>query len=336
MKKDNPILTVFTPTYNQEKYIEKCIQGVISQKTKYKFVLLISDDNSCDSTREIIELYRKKYPNIIKPIYRNENLGPMDNFVKSLNLIHTKYVALCDGDDFWTDDKKIEKQLDFLETHPEYSMCFHQTEIFYESINKKSIVFPKLSKSELSINDILHDNPIVANTAVYRWMYFEKDSLLNDFPKNIVPGDYYLNIMHAAVGKIHFVNEVMSKYRKHSEGMWYYSDNNEYQLKFYLKNGKKYLKFYKEVERKLSLNNNELIHQKNWVIWMCLKSYIKYKNNIELYQLYRNEFHNTPETFNNVYNELNEQDKKFFDLNTGLKNFVKKTIKTIYYRIKNY
>ena len=239
MKKDNIVCTVFTPTYNQEKYIERCILGIVKQKTTYEFQLLISDDCSTDSTRDIINKYKKIYPNIIKTIYRGKNLGAMGNFVESLNTVHTKYVALCDGDDYWTDNEKLEKEISFLETHSDFSICFHQAEIFYETKKIKNTVFPSKIKKNLNLENILYDNPIIANSVVYRWIYQEEDSLKNDFPKNIVPGDHYLNLMHAAVGKIHFIEEVMSRYRKHSSSMWYNSNDPENQLLFYLKNGEK-------------------------------------------------------------------------------------------------
>ena len=122
-------LTVVTTTYNHEKYIEKCIKSIMSQKTNFKYKLLISDDYSTDKTRKILRKYENKYSDKIEVIYRNTNLGAMKNFIETLNLVHSQYVALCDGDDYWTDPNKLQKQVDFLEKNSKYTVVFHQTKI---------------------------------------------------------------------------------------------------------------------------------------------------------------------------------------------------------------
>jgi len=192
------------------------------KKTNFNFELLISNDNSTDNTQKIIDKYLKKYPNKIRCIKREKNLGSMDNFIQSLNTIHTKYVALCDGDDYWTDTNKLQEQYNILEKNQDCALCFHQTEIFYEDKNCDSIIHPKNIKTKLELDDILKENMVVANSVMYRWKYRNENSLIKEFPKNIVPGDYYLNIMHFALGKGYFINKVMSKYRKQPNGMWYW------------------------------------------------------------------------------------------------------------------
>ena len=214
-------LTVVTTTYNQEKYIEDCIRGVINQKTNFKFKFLISDDCSSDGTRNIIDKYQKKYPDIIKVIYRKKNLGPMDNFINTLNEVHTEYVALCDGDDFWTDPNKLQMQVDFLDNNKDYYLCFHKVKIFYEDGSKRAVFHPINMKKKLCFKDLCSDNFIPANSVVYRWIYKEKDSLIKDFPKNIIPGDYYVHLMHAFKGKIYYMPKQMSCYRKNVQGMWW-------------------------------------------------------------------------------------------------------------------
>lgn len=270
------ILTVVTTTYNHEKFIEKCIESIVSQKTNFKFELVISDDCSTDNTRSIIKKYQEKYPDIIKPIFRSTNLGAMENFIQTLNSVHTKYVALCDGDDFWTDNSKLQKQVDFLEKHQEYSIAFHKTLIFYDDgSDSESSTHPNNIKTDLDLNDLIKENFIPANSVVYRWKYLKKDSLLKEFPKNIVPGDYFLHLVHAKCGKIHFINKVMSNYRRQPGGMWYLTSKNGDDTAFHLKYGEKYLRFYRSVEKLLDLSEGTFKINKDWLIQRTILAYLR-------------------------------------------------------------
>ena len=123
-----PLLSIICITYNHKDFIRQALEGFVMQKTNFKFEVLIHDDASTDGTADIIREYEAKYPDIIKPIYQKEN-----QFSKGVHILKTfiyprvlgKYVALCEGDDYWTDPNKLQKQVDFLEAHPEYSGCFH-------------------------------------------------------------------------------------------------------------------------------------------------------------------------------------------------------------------
>ena len=116
------LLSIDVITYNHAKFIRKCLDSILMQKTNFSFEVLIHDDASTDGTADIIREYEAKYPDIIKPIYQTENqwqknIGISKNFQHPR--IHGKYVALCEGDDYWTDENKLQKQVDFLEKHPE-------------------------------------------------------------------------------------------------------------------------------------------------------------------------------------------------------------------------
>jgi len=335
MKNDNVILTVFTPTYNQEKYIEKCIKSIISQKTNFKFNLVISDDCSTDSTKDILKKYEEKYPDIVKCIYRKKNLGPMKNFIYSLNEIHTKYVALCDGDDFWIDDTKLQTQYDFLEKNKDYALCFHQPQIFYDDKSLHPTIHPVNIKKQVELENILNENMIVANSVVYRWKYKEKNSLIKEFPKNIVPGDYFLNIMHIATGKGYFIDEVMSKYRKQPNGMWYLQSNPNTQDLFYLKYGKRYLRFYKSVEKILNLPKKRLSPQKDWIICNKIRAYTKKRKYWSLKLLFYKEYKNSKETFNNVFTEFNKKDKIYYCFSINIFYSIYLILKKVLYKLKS-
>jgi len=248
-------LTIVTTTYNQEKYIQQALDSFINQKTDFPFEILISDDGSTDKTRDIIDSYKKNYPNIIKTIYRKKNLGPMDNFIQTLSEVDSEYVALCDGDDFWTDPYKLQNQVNFLDKNTDFTICFHQTKIFFEDQSIKEQIYPMNIPIETTIDDLVSlSNYIPANTVVYRWKFTNKNTSLRDiFPPDIVPGDYYIHLLHAQEGKIYYMPEVMSSYRRHSEGMWWLNATEEGKEEFSIKYGKKLLNFYDKVEENLDV-----------------------------------------------------------------------------------
>ena len=278
-------LTIVTTTYNHEKFIEEALNGFVNQKTTFPFQVLISDDCSTDNTAKIIRKYQKKYPNIIKPIFRKKNLGPMENFIETLNEVHTTYVALCDGDDYWTDENKLQKQVDFLDKNKNYTICFHQTEIFYEADkNKKELCYPKNVKDTTDFNDLIKECYIPANSVVYRWQFLKSNSFKKKFPQNIVPGDYYVHLLHASNGKIKFINEPMSKYRKHEGGMWWTATDETQKSKFYLKYGIKYINFFEALEKEFKLKKSQFEYTKKYLIentFACLISEKRWKE-IEL------------------------------------------------------
>lgn len=271
-------LTVVTTTYNHEKYIGECLDGIVMQKTNFPFKLIISDDCSTDNTKEIITFYAKKYPNIIKPIFRDKNLGPMDNFIETLNVADTEYVAMCDGDDFWIDPYKLQKQVDFLDKHKDYMICFHQTIIFFDNGSKKDEVYPFEMKETTTFDDLLKDCYMPANSVVYRWKYNKKGEFKKIFPKNVVPGDYFVHLLHAKNGKIKFMEEVMSKYRRHEGGMWWLTSDASQSISFHLKYGMRYIRFYEAVEKQFSLKPEIYQDKINYLKHETLKSIIASKD----------------------------------------------------------
>jgi len=250
-------LTVVTTTYNQEKFIKDCIEGIVNQKTSFPFQLIISDDCSTDETRNIIKEYQKKYPDIVKPIFREKNLGAMGNFVQTLNEVHTEYVALCDGDDYWTDMSKLQKQVDFLDKNKDYTICYHLTKVVFEDNSEEPSVYPLCDETEQTFKDLLSGNNIPANTVVYRWLFKDKDSFIKEFPDDIIPGDYYVHLMHGRKGKIHLINKQMSIYRRQKDGMWYETIKSGPKIDFYIKNGIKIINFYVQAEKNLEINNDD-------------------------------------------------------------------------------
>lgn len=274
-------LTIVTTTYNQEKYIGKAIEGMLMQKTEFPFEIVISNDCSTDKTLDVIKKYQDANPGKIRIIDNPKNLGAMDNFINTLNQIKdTEYVALCDGDDFWTDENKLQKQVDFLDKNKEFSICFHKTKLFYEDGSKEDEILPDKCKEVSTINDLVEGNYIVANSVVYRWR-FNNEDLKSIFPNNIVPGDYYVHLLHAEKGKIKMIDEVMSSYRRHSEGMWW-SNAAEDKSEFIIKYGKKFLNFYNAADKNIKLPENAFAAQRKDIVYNIIVTYVKNGLNEEL------------------------------------------------------
>lgn len=141
VSENRPLVSVLTLAYNHAPYIRECLDGILMQKTDFAFEILIHDDASTDGTADIIREYESKYPDIIKPIYQTEN-----QYSKRVGISRTyqyprvkgKYIAFCEGDDYWIDPLKLQKQVDFMEANPNVPCCFHTVDIYQENTKKYS------------------------------------------------------------------------------------------------------------------------------------------------------------------------------------------------------
>ena len=138
-KGTTPLVTIRCITYNHEPYIRQCLEGFVMQKTNFLFEAIVHDDASTDGTAAIIREYAEKYPDIIKPIYETENQYSKRN--GSLTRImdahmRGKYIAICEGDDYWIDPLKLQKQVDFMEGHPECGLCYTKMRNYYQKTRK--------------------------------------------------------------------------------------------------------------------------------------------------------------------------------------------------------
>ena len=221
-----PKVSILCLTYNHERFIVQTLESFIAQKTDFNFEVLINDDASTDGTAEIIREFQKKYPNIVKPIFQKEN-----QYSKGVQRVLAKfllprakgeYIAICDGDDFFTDEKKIQLQVDFMEKNPECSLCFHPVKVFFENNEEKDYIFPERENpNEFTTKDLLKENFIQTNSVMYRRQEY------NNLPAtNFIPGDWYLHLYHAKLGEIGFIDKVMSVYRRHFGGVWWDAYNN--------------------------------------------------------------------------------------------------------------
>jgi glycosyltransferase involved in cell wall biosynthesis len=223
-QQDSPILvTVRCLAYNHAPYIRQCLEGFVMQKTSFRFQVIIHDDASTDGTDDIIREYAEKYPDIIVPIFETENQYSKRNgaISRQMNrLMKGTYAAYCEGDDYWTDPLKLQKQVSFLEQHPDYIMACNRTQLF--SQKKGRFVGETLcysSDRDISAEDtILHGGLYIPScSSVYRWDI--RDSF-TDYCKNSPVGDYPLQIMCAMKGKIRYFSDCMSVYRIDIHTSW--------------------------------------------------------------------------------------------------------------------
>lgn len=214
MKVSN-LVSVCTITYNQEKYIEKAIESILLQEADFDFELVIGEDCSIDKTREICISYKNKYPEKLKLIQNETNIGASKNIINVISNCTGKYIAICEGDDYWTDPYKLQKQVDYLEANPEYSATCHQTEIIYEKNPEKKELYFQSNKRFLTKKDIIQSTSIHINSIVFRKEALMKYDIKN--AKHLV--DHALFILIAQSGKFKVFPEVMSVYRKHANGI---------------------------------------------------------------------------------------------------------------------
>jgi glycosyltransferase involved in cell wall biosynthesis len=209
-------------TYNHEKYISNTLKGFLMQKTNFKYEILIHDDASIDNTAKIISEYEDKYPEIIKPIYQTENQYSK-NIKISINYnfprAKGKYIAICEGDDYWIDPLKLQKQVDYIEAHPECSLCTHAAELL--SFKNKLIgkVRPHFENKSYSVEEVIAGGGALfpTNSMLFPAALVKK---MPNFYMNAPIGDYPLSIFLALKGDVYYIDSCMSVYRYMAEGSW--------------------------------------------------------------------------------------------------------------------
>ena len=211
-----PIVVIRCTVYNHEPYLRDCLEGFVMQQTNFPFVAIVHDDASTDNSAVIIREYEEKYPNIIKPIYEKENQWRKGTLTKVMNIAidatGAKYVAMCEGDDYWTDPLKLQKQVDFLESHPEYAMCFHKVEVISHDKNDENL-YSHLQEKEYTASEIYEKWTVPTCSVVYR-----KSNLNLRKPKTMIFGDIVLLLSLAKGGKVFCMDFNGGVYRRLTSG----------------------------------------------------------------------------------------------------------------------
>ena len=256
-----PLVSICCLTYNHEKYIRRTLDGFISQKTSFPFEVLIHDDASTDNTAAIIEEYSKKYPNVIKPIFQKENkVSQGINVQKKYNYSRAKgkYIAYCEGDDYWSDSTKLQRQIDALENNDCCTISAHITSKINKNGDFIGSVFPptKIEKTILSLEDYLtreikkREWTFQLSSIVVRKEVV--DSLCNDNISfaNVMSrvGDFPLIVYSLTIGKLYFVNREMSCYRCMSGGFMTKMANPT-EKEFKISTEEEFISCYKEIDK---------------------------------------------------------------------------------------
>ena len=219
-KTGNPLVSVYCMTYNQEKTIGQAIESIVAQKTDFAFELIVHDDASTDGTADVVREYAARYPDIVRPIFQTENQ------FKNCNLIQTfihpvsrgKYIAICEGDDYWIDPEKLQLQVERMESDPECTLCFHAVQQLHAD------------------DSVMHYRPLKSDCVVPTEMVIKRGGLFcptvslmfrrdvmdvwPDFRLQADVYDYPSQVLAAVMGRVQYIDRTMAVYRFATEGSW--------------------------------------------------------------------------------------------------------------------
>lgn len=211
-----PIVSICCVTYNHARYIAQTLSGFLAQETSFPFEILVGDDASTDETVKIIEEFKARYPGRITLFRRSSNIGPRRNFAQVTASARGKYIALCDGDDYWTDACKLQIQVDFLEANPEFTICCHSYKV---QIGDTIIPSPPARVFDtLDFQQYASELPNIQNVSV----------MFRNIVQPLVPvdmidevgGTFFIFLRVAEHGRIKYLDLPMATYRIHSAGVW--------------------------------------------------------------------------------------------------------------------
>lgn len=210
------ILSVCIRTHNQERFIREALDSVLCQKTTFAFEVIVSDDASSDGTVVILQEYAIKYPTKIRLLLSETNLGGPNNLKRVIEASQSKYITCLDGDDYYTDMYKLQKQVDFLEAHPEYAACFHNTWMVDTLGNKQGLFNRPDFHAIHDAREFIRERWFVPiHSAVLRREYVEfpewYDTVMND--------DYVVHLSVAKHGAYYYMSDVMVAYRRHEQNI---------------------------------------------------------------------------------------------------------------------
>lgn len=215
---DEIVVTVLVTTYNHEKYIRQCLEGILNQKTTYKFEILIHDDASPDDTPSIIREYHSKYPTKVFAILQKENILSKGKKIhyEYMPFVNGQYIATCEGDDYWIDDNKLQKQVKFLEKNQNYTAVYHRAIIVDKNSVSLKRLFPVNYRNNTFTRKCINRNKLPGQTAtkVYRNFWHSLDvDMINAFLNCKGIGDRKIVFLLSLLGKVYCMNDIMSAYR---------------------------------------------------------------------------------------------------------------------------
>lgn len=213
MESQIPLVAIWMVTYNHERFIKTAIESVINQKTNFQYKLFIGEDSSTDKTGKICEELKKEHPQKIELYRHSKNLGGSKNALflyEKCFATKAKYIALLEGDDYWTDPYKLQKQVDFLEANSAYTLCFHKVKVLKKEGSLVDDFITNVPKEHETIEDLVSKGNYIHTPSVLFKNIIQK--LPSEFSKTPV-GDYFLYMLITQHGKIKYFQEVMAVYR---------------------------------------------------------------------------------------------------------------------------
>ena len=212
-----PKVSVVCMVYKHEPYLRQCLDGFVMQKTSFPIEILVNDDCSPDGSAEVMREYEERYPDLFHCIYQKENQyskGKMAWWEVLFPMAQGEYIAICEGDDYWVDPYKLQKQVDFMDQHPDYVACFHNARVQYDD---HVSLFNALDENHYpSTEDIIKRHWFIATPT----LFFR--NVLRDYPEwrgEVLNGDYLLELLLAREGKFYYMDDAMAVYRQDGQGM---------------------------------------------------------------------------------------------------------------------
>ncbi|MDD4869214.1 MAG: glycosyltransferase [Kiritimatiellae bacterium] len=268
-----PVVCISMAAYNQQDFISQAIDGVLVQQADFPVRLFISDDGSTDKTAEICRSYQQKYPDQITLIiaHKNTDFRICVLLLKKCFSSGAKYIAMCDGDDYWTDPLKLQKQVACLEADSDLAICFHNVDVVYDD-GRESQPFVKTKIKEIStIEDLIPRDFIPTCSTVFR------NRLFKEFPSwytEYTFGDWALHFLNAEHGKIAYLDEIMAVYRIHLGGVSSKGDLPDDRRRNLIKSYEEVLKFYRQIDEYFSYKyNRQIFHEMSNYSWYLAQLY---------------------------------------------------------------
>lgn len=245
VNEDCPQVTVVCITYAHEKFIAQALDSFVSQETTFRYQILVGEDCGPDETASIVLDYARRYPGLIVPFIRERNMGAQRNLIDLCERAGTPYIAFCEGDDYWTDPLKLQKQFDYMECHPEIRGCFHNAEIIdqtedgnwflanqFSGTSRERMLWPGgekgwKNKESYSVSEYIDNGFVHTSSMFFRWDY---ELEIPEWYYSHQIGDFTLWILQMRDSDFGFLPDVMSAYRRHVGGEYYYDDMKDYFL----------------------------------------------------------------------------------------------------------
>lgn len=237
-------VTVVCITYNHEEFIAQALDSFLMQKTNFRYQIFVGEDCGPDKTADIVRDYAKRYPDMIVPFLREKNMGAQRNLIDLCSHASSPYIAFCEGDDYWTDEYKLQKQFDFMEKNPELRVCYAKTEIiapedwflrsYFKANSEGRLIFPDcepMHKTPVAFqkaDSFVNYFPAQTSTVFYRWNYQLK---IPEWYYDGYIGDWPLFLMQLGEGLAGFIPDIVSVYRRDAVGVYMSANMNEHFLK---------------------------------------------------------------------------------------------------------